>query len=262
MNLPVEVIEAINAGKCILFVGSRFSSEAAEEQGVDYPDIKTIAKALGWKKPRQLMGSRAKVSRPSPGQGAASYEAARGRPALIEEIRRLVDIPGVAPTAFHQSAISRFPLIVTTCQDDLLERSAVQLGGAAQVLYRGDDVPEPDRATRVIYKLNGGFERPDSLILSPADRQPLPPAVRKQFRKLVRANVILFVGYRPDHEEFENVFDDLSQCYGGELPRCHLAVAQGRMDDFMWQKWVWRGLLMFTADPSECMIEVEARVDA
>jgi hypothetical protein len=31
------------------------------------------------------------------------------------------------------------------------------------------------------------------------------------------------------------------------------------MDDFLWQKWVWRGLLLFTADPVECLSEVEAR---
>jgi hypothetical protein len=30
-------------------------------------------------------------------------------------------------------------------------------------------------------------------------------------------------------------------------------VAQGRIDDYQWQRWVWRGLLLFTADPTECM---------
>lgn len=261
MNLPVEVIEAVNTGKCILFVGSRFSGEAAEDQGHDYPDVKAIAKALGWKRPRQLMGARAKVSRPSPGTGATDFLAANGRQALIDKVRQLVDVPDVQPTDFHKTALSRFPLIVTTCQDDLLERTAEEMGAAAQVLYRGDDVPEPDPARRVIYKLNGGFEKPETLVLTPADRAPMDSALKKLFRKLIRSHVVLFVGYRPDHEEFESVFDDLTQCYGGELPRCHLAVAQGRIDDVLWQKWVWRGLLMFTADPSECMMELEARID-
>ena len=53
---------------------------------------------------------------------------------------------------------------------------------------------------------------------------------------------------------------DLSDAYGGELPRCHLAVAQGPIDDYLWQKWVWRGLLMFTADPTETMAALESQL--
>lgn len=262
MNLPVEVIEAINDAKCILFVGSRFTSEAAEEQGVEYPDNKALAKALGWKRPRQLMGSRAKgLAIPSPMDGAASYQQAHSRLGLQATMKDLVGATDVQPEPWHRSAISRFPLIFTTCRDDLLERTAADMGAPAQVLYRGEEVPQPDVDKRVIYKINGGFEKPSSLVLTKDDRTPLPKDVQKSIRKLIRGHVILFVGYRPDHEEFELVFDDLSVCYGGELPRCHLAVAQGKISDVLWQKWVWRGLLMFTADPSECMHELEARID-
>ena len=40
------------------------------------------------------------------------------------------------------------------------------------------------------------------------------------------------------------------------------AVAQGNISDYLWQKWVWRGLLLFTADPIDFMAELERRVDA
>lgn len=262
MNLPVEVVEAINQARCILFVGSRFTSEAAEEQGLAYPDHKALAKELGWSKPRQLMGGRAKHAIPSPLEGGATLQQERGRKALVDKVRALTGAEQVQPQAWHRSAIARFPLVFTTCPDDVLDRAAVAMGGAAEVLHRGDLVPEPALDKRVIYKLNGGFDKPDTLVLTPADRKPLPDEVQKTVRKLLRGHVVLFVGYRPDTEEFEHVFDDLTVCYGGELPRCHLAVAQGKIDDIMWQKWVWRGLLMFTADPSECMHEIEARIQA
>ena len=90
--------------------------------------------------------------------------------------------------------------------------------------------------------------------------RPLPTEVKKQLRSLIRNQVLLFVGYRPDEEEFERLWSELSDAYGGELPRCHLAAAQGPIDDYLWQKWVWRGLLLFTADPSECLTELEARL--
>jgi hypothetical protein len=74
--------------------------------------------------------------------------------------------------------------------------------------------------------------------------------------------VVLFVGLRPDEEEFDRLWEDLTDAYGGELPRCHMAVASGPMNDFLWQKWVWRGLLLFTADPVECLQEIEERLEA
>jgi hypothetical protein len=79
---------------------------------------------------------------------------------------------------------------------------------------------------------------------------------------VLRKQVCFFVGYRPDEEEFDLLFDSLSEAYGGELPRCHLAVAQGRISDYHWQKWVWRGLLLFMADPSEALEALEAQVQA
>ena len=123
--------------------------------------------------------------------------------------------------------------------------------------------PSPRRTSAWSTSCAGGFEKPDTLLLTPADRAaaPFPPSVKKAVRKLIRKQVIFFVGYRPDEEEFEQLWNDLTTCYGGELPRCHLAVAQGAINDYLWQKWVWRGLLMFTADPLEAMAELEARID-
>ena len=56
MNLPVEVIEAVREGRCAIFVGSRFVSEAAELAGGTALDGRALAKALDWKPPRPLPG--------------------------------------------------------------------------------------------------------------------------------------------------------------------------------------------------------------
>jgi hypothetical protein len=260
MNLPVEVIDAVRAGRCIAFVGTRASFEAAERAGVDYPDAKTLAKELGWKKPKPVPGARPKPIVPSVEEGAAALEGARGRAALVAELKARIGAE-VPPTAAHTLTLKHFSLIFTTCVDDLVERAAAATGVRLDVLGRGDRIPEVDPARKVVVKLRGGFERPDGLMLTPADfvARPLSVDVKKQLRTLIRNNVVLFIGYRPDEEEFEHLFGELSEAYGGELPRCHLAVAQGPIDDYLWQKWVWRGLLMFTADPVECLEELEVR---
>lgn len=262
MNLPVEVISAVREGRCVLFLGSRATYEAAELAGAVFPDNKTLAKDLGWKKPKPVPGQKPKPTIPSVEEGAAAFESANGRAALVRELEARLGGKGLAPTAAHRAALKRFPLVFTTCADDLIERAAAADGVRLDVLGRDDRLPEVDPARRVLVKLRGGFERPDSLMLTGADfaARPLRDDVKKQLRTLVRQRVVLFVGYRPDEEEFERLFGELSDAYGGELPRCHLAAAQGPIDDYLWQKWVWRGLLLFTADPAECLQELEAQL--
>jgi len=262
VNLPVEVIEAVRGGRCVVFVGTRASFEAAELADAAYPDAKTLAKDLGWRKPKPAPGQKPKPGLPSVEEGAALYEAANGRSALVAFLREQVGAEAFGPSPAHSGILRHFSLIFTTAQDDLLERAAAAAGTRLDVLARGDRLPDPDPSRRVLVKLRGGFERPDSLVLSAADfeARPLPVDLKKQLRTLVRNQVILFVGFRPDEEEFERLFAELSDAYGGELPRCHLASAQGPIDDYLWQKWVWRGLLLFTADPVECLNALEGQV--
>jgi hypothetical protein len=262
MNLPIEVVEAVSQGRCVLFVGSRFAAEAAELVGRDVPEGARLAAALGWKKPRQMMGTRPKHVTPSVEAGAAAVQAEQGRPALLARLRAAVGADDVSPTSAHQAALRRFPIVFTTCWDGLLEQAAAQMGGTPVVVGRQGPIPAARADQRVIVRLRGSFAEPASLCVTAADfaASPLPDDVQKTVRTLIRSQVVFFVGYRPDEEEFERLWAELTTCFGGELPRCHLAVAQGAIDDFLWQKWVWRGLLMFTADPVECMAELESQL--
>ncbi len=262
MTLPIEVVEGIQKNKCVLFVGSRFSAEAAEAIGRDYPDDRALAKALGWKKPRRLMGTMNRNKGPvipSVISGAQAYQQAHGRVGLLTTLTGRLGLDGVAPTPAHRTAVRRFPRIFTTNTDGLLEAACAAEGLEPDVRLRGDPVEGGTAERPLIYKMRGELTTPERLVVTTDDYAGagFGKNERKAMRKIIRANIIFFVGYKPDEEEFEQLWADLSQCYGGELPRCHLAVAQGRINDYLWQKWVWRGLLMFTSDPDECMSELD-----
>jgi hypothetical protein len=199
---------------------------------------------------------------PSVSAGAELLERASGRAALIGRIRAMVGAEGVAPGPAHEIAVRRFPLIFTTCWDELLE--ATPGFGDRAVLGWGDPVPDPDPAHPALYRLRGRLSRPGSLVLTEGDRarRAFGDELKSRVRNLIRRNVMFFVGFRPEEEEFEQLWEDLTVCYGGELPRCHLAVAQGSIDDVQWQRWVWRGLLLFHADPIECMEELDRQLEA
>ncbi len=260
MNLPVEVIEAVRGGRCVLFLGSNAGREVAELAGGTWPEGKELARILGWQRPKVMPGARPKPVMPSVSAGAELYEKKLGRAALVAALRAHVGAEGLSPGFAHAYALERFPLIFTTCWDDLLERSAGDRPMAR--LGFGDAVPDMDASRRVLYRWRGSFARPESLVITDADRarREFPAELKTQIRNLIRRNVLFFVGYRPDEEEFEQLWEDLTVCYGGELPRCHLAVSQGTIDDYQWQRWVWRGLLLFHADPIECMEELQRRI--
>ncbi len=257
MNLPVEVIEAARQDRCVLFLGNRASVEAAELTGGSCPEQRALAKQLGWKKPLIVAGKKGTIV--SVEETASAFERANGRPALLAALT--TSLGGTAPSPAHTVAVQRFPLVFTTNYDDLIERAAAEAGVPIDVLGRQSVLPPPQQGRCTLVRLRGDLARPDTMVVTGADHasRPLGAELKKQLRLLMRHQVVLFVGFRPDEEEFERLFSELSDAYGGELPRCHLAVAQGPIDDFLWQKWVWRGLLMFTADPVECLTELEAR---
>lgn len=244
MNIPVEVIEACNTGRCVLFVGNHATSEAVVESGGKYLEQKRLARKLGGRV--SVRGALAELI------GSASRNEAIARLAAHQAVA------DVAPGDFHRRAVARFGAIYTTCRDDLLERAAREAGIEPEVHYPGDPLPAPGAEGLHIVKLWGGFEKPESLVLTNGDQAQTPlSAQKKAVRALLRKQVIFFVGYRLEEEDFDLVFEDLSEAYGGELPRVHLAVAQGKISDYHWQKWVWRGLLLFIADPSEALEAVD-----
>jgi hypothetical protein len=248
VNLPVQVLEAVGKHRCLLFSGRRSSGEAV---GAGYPGEKALA--------RKLAG---------PGLGLAEafakFEAQEGRAALVDRVEALLSTADAAPGAFHHEAVQRFPIIFTTSWDDLFERAAAAEGVKTAVSWRGEPFPEPEEGSLKIHHLWGGFEGPQGLALTAQDRRDCPPPADEQryWRHLLRAHVLLFAGFRPDEAEFEILFDELVAGYGGALPRTHWAVAQGRISDVQWQKWVWRGMLLFTANPSEVTQTLAEKLDA
>lgn len=260
MKLPIEVVEAVKAQKCILFLGSHAAAEAADLKNLSWSEAGELAKELGWRKPKAIVGMKAKAVVPSVFEGAAMYEAAHGRAALVKLLKERLDTTKAEPTEAHRGALRHFPIVFTTGLDDLVERAAKDTGVALDVIERGQKIPDPDKTRRTLVRLHGGLDRPDTAMLTTADfkAKAFSPDLRKQLRSMIRGYVVLFVGYRPDEEEFEHLFGELSDAYGGELPRCHMAVAQGNIDDYQWQKWVWRGLLMFLSDPADVITELEA----
>jgi len=86
--------------------------------------------------------------------------------------------------------------------------------------------------------------------------EPLPE--RDVLRSWLLRGGALFLGYRADGDAFAERFEALSEIWGDRLPKAWVASIPGPITDFLWQKWVWRGLWLFTADVSEVLDGLEA----
>jgi hypothetical protein len=217
-----------------------------------------LAKGLGWIRPRVRPGRPAGPVTPSVQDAASAWEREHGRTSMIEQIESLVGVENAKPTGAHEFIVQHFDMVFTTVWDGLFELAAEQAKRTFQVVERGEAIPEPSSQEPVLIRMRGGFGSNLRVTRADHEQHPWDDDLRRRMRDLLRKNVVLFVGYRPDEEEFEVLFDELTDAYRTNLPRCHLAVAQGRIDDYQWQRWVWRGLLLFTADPEECTEALEA----
>lgn len=83
------------------------------------------------------------------------------------------------------------------------------------------------------------------------------PEAARSAKRWLGGRVVLLLGYRLDDGEFAPVVAALSELCGGHLPRCHAAVPAEGMTDVTWQKWAWRGVVVFAADPADCLAELE-----
>jgi len=262
VNLPVEVIDAVRAGRCLVFVGSRFSSESRIDGGLAVMTGQELAKSMGWKKPKPRPGRAPVPVTPSVRDAGAMWERENGRAALVEHLQASVGADEMEPTSSHRFIMGHFDMVFTTVWDDLFEKAAAQVGRTFVVVSPGEHVPEATPDNPVLVRLRGGFSDVPVVTRADEDKCSWDDDGRRRVREILRSHVVLFVGYRPDEEEFEALFEQLTDAYGASLPRCHLAVAQGKIDDYQWQRWVWRGLLLFTADPEDCAEALEAALES
>lgn len=100
---------------------------------------------------------------------ATDFEVIRGRKSLNEAISSMIHPPqGVEPSTAHMNAVSLFEQIITTNYDTLFEEAAKLLNIQSRIIYNETNsygIP----AGKVIIKLHGTNDYPDSLLLTEED---------------------------------------------------------------------------------------------
>jgi hypothetical protein len=216
-----NLVSSLRHGQCILVLGpevpARIGTGGSEDATA--PPL-TSADALRNKLAEELEEDGHRVTATSLAGVAQQYEDAEGfgPSTLRSQAAKFYASAPIEPSAAHRALGGLpFPLIISTCHDRLLA-DALEKSGKSPVAYRfnlrGDRSDNPEfvipgsAATPLVYHLFGGFDEPQSLVISENDlldfliaviseRPPMPNSLRRALQRPGAS--LLFVGFGIRH---------------------------------------------------------------
>jgi len=198
---PQPLIEDIESGRCLPFVGAGFSLNAQIRDGQRMPDWAGLTRSLAETVPME----------PTSGPAtAAEFERRFGRVQLIEAIRRRLLVDSAEPGSAHLAfAPLPFDTIYTTNFDLLLEDAFLRikrpfrsLVGELQMPFHGG----PNNVT--IVKMHGDLRHEEHIIVTEADYTAYIrkyPIVATHLAAQLITRTALFVGYSLTDPDFQNI---------------------------------------------------------
>jgi hypothetical protein len=218
MSIPIEIIENIKKGKCILFLGAMASAPTPEKSRFQYkktpPGGAELSRRLAAKcgYPDEDVTNLQRVS--------LFYQFREGgsRQSLVQAIVDEITKPDVLPSpALHMLAALPFPIVITTNYDHLfdiaLSRADTMDGRPKQPIARIYDpirtgppeaVPlDPSEQQPILLKLHGDIDKPESIVVTEEDYlifiQKMSDLHQHPIHENIRARIntwpVLFVGY-------------------------------------------------------------------
>ncbi len=200
MHIPEELLEQIERGNALLFVGERMVRDALGGALIDGL-TKELAKRCSVTED---------VSRSFP-EVAQDYEGEKGRQAVVQFICDWVEATGDEPQRAHRlvAGLTDCDVLVTTCFDRRLERAFQEAGRPLDVVIGNIDVPFEEEEKAQLYKIRGSIERKESLILTEDDYEDFfedESSLSIVLQGYLARKSVLFLGYDLTDPHFKRLY--------------------------------------------------------
>lgn len=212
MTIPEELVERLQRGEVVLFIGAGISRNAGLPGWVEL--IGPLSKLTGGGWPAR----EADINTEHLLTMARYYENKFGRNALIRFLQDKLDTTTVPPSSIHY-AVSLLPVktLFTTNFDDLLERGFQALQIPHQCIVREPELAYWREDQVQIIKLCGDLSRPESIQITRADFNTYLEThsrLIESLRTTLETRTALFLGYSL-HDPFLNqVWDSIGSHFG------------------------------------------------
>ncbi len=199
-DLIHELAELLVRDNAALFVGAAWRQE--REQG---PLLQTVAEVLA-----HAIDYRG-TERTLPAI-ARDFELERGRQALIQTVREVVEQMGASPTPLHElivDVVLPMTKVITTRFDHTLERALERAGKPYVLIIRDTDLPFFDESKVTLIKMQGDITQPDSLVITEDDIEAFLerlPTLSDVVRAFFATKTLIFLGYDLESPQFKRFY--------------------------------------------------------
>lgn len=205
IDIPRELIEEIQSGNVILFVGELLSYSAGIPALSNL--MAPLARALGMHQAAD------------PQKVADAYEVAKGRRSLIQHLRTAYAAANAIPSYSH-SLLAALPIqgCITTNLDGLLEQGLQMAQVPYQTVVRPEDLAFLSPKQRFVVKLFGDITRPETVIFTTKDFSGYPAsheALITWLKGQLFNKTLLFVGYSMENAIFSQLRSQISYLLQG-----------------------------------------------
>jgi hypothetical protein len=269
-SIPRQLLSAVREKSCVLYAGAGFSLEAQLPNG----ERLLPCGGLGARLAKELYEGSHRNNAPRDDEQfdfaalAEDYETATSRRELISLLHEIYAADGLTPAEAHHSAISRFPVIITTNYDSLFERASYLQSKEPIVITRDSQILLEGAGHRpTIYKTHGDLNDPEHLIITREDyrREPLPAGLREKLASFFTEQMVLFIGCGLEDSDLQEVYYAVRDRLGKLMPRAFLVTpfpAEVSPERKQWnllrKRWEDRGVQFIDG----CAGEFMARLDA
>jgi hypothetical protein len=200
ISIPEELLEQIERGNVLLFIGERIARDAEGQAVVDRLAVQ-LATRCDLKNPEVCTFPEA----------AQAYEDAMGRQALVQFIRDQMGGLGNEPQRVHRliAGLTDCKVLAITCIDRRLERAFEEAGRPFDVIIGNIDVAFEDERKAQVYKLRGSVEWVESLVLTEDDYETFfedQASISVVLQGYLARKTILFVGYDLADPHFKRLY--------------------------------------------------------
>lgn len=232
-RIPQPLIEAVNTGNLIPFIGAGISRHANRSDGNEFPTwegfLRKLADllALGeWTSPEDVNDIRQLIDGRKHLMAAQALKEVIPKDALHQHIEAWFDADNVDVSPIHRALLHLgAPLIITTNYDRLLEKACAAEFGHAPICYTYSEAPQVQQllkshrhhyARPAIFKIHGTSERPNDIVFAEMDYRKLiyrQPGYRAVLSAVFVTKVVLMLGFSYSDPELSLLSESLREYF-------------------------------------------------
>ncbi|RIV22097.1 hypothetical protein D2Q93_09465 [Alicyclobacillaceae bacterium I2511] len=179
---------------------------------------------------------------------AQLYQEEFGTEAFYAELLKAIPTDDYKPSEAHRLLLSvNWKDIITTNQDNLIERALNDQFESFDVIVDDLDIPAKNRGKR-LYKMHGSIESPSTIVFTEEHYRTYEmnhPLLFVKLKSLFSENTVVFVGYSLSDPDFKIIHGWVSDVLSRDFQRkAYAFVFEDDIDPYTAQYWLKRNIVL------------------